>query len=146
VTTSLGTMVASNGKLAAADEAELVGRSASAVSRARQDPTHPANGPDAEEIGIGRRTHTTAPRDQILTWWGQRAPAGRARTTPAPPAGLTPTQWAALRALAAGGTASNTTRRRLAARGLTDDTGQLTPAGRALLAQHATDGAHATES
>jgi hypothetical protein len=128
----------------ASQEADLIGVTLSRVSRVRsEDPQHPANLPGAQPDGRSVR----APADAVRAYWdGLDRTPGPARTAAHRRAGLTPTQWAGLQAVATGGTVSTTTGRRLAAQGLTDDTGQLTPAGRTLLAQHATDGAHTTES
>ena len=76
-----------------ADEAEAVGRSKAAVSRARQDPTHPAyqrtDGTFADPRtrcqrggrGRGVRMQVVAPSDAVRTFWAARRP-GRKGTTP----------------------------------------------------------------
>jgi hypothetical protein len=128
----------------ASQEADMIGVTLSRVSRVRsEDPQHPANQPGALPEGRSVR----APADAVRAYWAalDRTP-GPAPTAPHRRAGLTPTQWAGLQSLAAGGTAGRTTRGRLAARGLIDDAGQLTDAGRSLLAQHATDGTQPTET
>ena len=77
--------------LIGAREAELIRKHPAQVTRARQDPTHPAH-PNAP-TAVGVAPYLGAPRSLILAWWrdqgvepGQDRPrSGRPRkTTPAP--------------------------------------------------------------
>lgn len=143
--TILAIMVA-GGYLNAKQEAQLVGRAESQISRARKKyPDHPANGPKAIPAG---RDRVLAPRRDVEKWWAAWTPKrpGKPAVVVAPPEGMTIYQWRALQALAAGGQVTGRMGAILRGRGLLDDAGGLTEQARTLLDQHATDGASTKES
>lgn len=110
----------------AADEARLVHRSESAVSRARRDePTHPVHQPHLETITVGRQTYTRIPAADLLAWW--------------PPIEVSANQWAVLRALHAGAqleeAASGWEARALRAGGWVTPEGELTDKARGVLVE-----------
>lgn len=145
--------------LTAVEEARLVaglrGRSgpvhASTISRARQDPAHPAHLHPDGSFTDGRCDFAPsrsgpaarAPREAVLQFWEPRLAA----RPPQAPAGLTPARWAALQALAADPDASVSpaARKRLTEAGYLDPTGQVTATGRQLVDQHAATAAQPQE-
>jgi hypothetical protein len=123
----------------------MIGVTLSRVSRVRsEDPQHPANQPGARPRGPVRPgASRCCPR--LLGGPGPDAWARADR--PAPPRWLDPDPvgWPPV-ARRRRDREQHTTARRLAERSLIDDAGQLTDAGRTLLAQHATDGEHPRSS
>lgn len=112
--------------LDAVTEAALIGMSEASVSRYRKMPSHPATGPNARPVRVGKRLHVKVPRAEVLAWW---PPAG---------SGLSPAGWLYLRSVAAGEPDPDLGTPRvvsvLRAKGLLNDAGKLTDAARALLA------------
>jgi hypothetical protein len=126
-------------QLTALDEAALIGITAPNVSRARQKEDHPANGKNAG-ILFNNPRYKTAPRDEVIAWWGARGkgPAATAPKTPTPD-GWEPRQWAALTAAGQGTAPAGVMAQVLRDRRVIDATGAITDEGRALLAAHHTD-------
>jgi hypothetical protein len=125
---------ASDPKLLPAAEARELGVARSTISRARQDPTHPANSsPNAEGVA----PHRAAPRSEILAWHAnrERMRPGPAASRSVPPGGLTSAQWSGLQVAAAGQLPGTAVRNRLTERGILDEDGQVTVKGRQLLDQ-----------
>jgi predicted DNA-binding transcriptional regulator AlpA len=129
----LVTMVAGTDRyLSTTEEASVVDRNKGTVSRARQDPTHPANGPSAVRVGRA----SAAPESEIRAWWATRTD-GRPRTTPP---GLTPALWAALQAFAVDIPVAPVMVRRLQDKRLIGVQGRMTALGRKTIEQYAPKG------
>ena len=135
------TTLAGMDMLTALDEAALIGITPPNVSRARQKPDHPANS-EAAGILFNNPRYRTAPKDAVIAWWAQRGKGpGAGAAKAAVPDGWEPRQWAALTAAGQGTAPAGVMAQVLRDRRVIDATGQLTDEGRALLAEHATDGA-----
>lgn len=123
------------------EEAARIGRDKSVVSKARKDPTHPANAdPRTQTVtvdgwptaGSARTTIKVVPADAIDTWW-----AARPKKLPGPRP-----QRVYLAMAAKGETIPKRSRAKLIDRGLLGDDGKPTDAGLEVLAG---DGATAQE-